>query len=165
MNCPSRTDPEIPDGHNQSPNALNSDATTRADLGFVANTRARDDHRIDCHNAGDDMGIDQRQAADEDGRSKPKAFGGLRSRSDAAKRSDSGSAQAAIRPSDVFSVEQDVVHRKRRGGIFAGAIEVVREYLKFVGPGFMVAVAYIDPGRTFSPLQECSRTCSRPHRS
>lgn len=149
MNCPSRTDPEIPDGHNQSPNALNSDATTRADLGFVANTRARDDHRIDCHNADDDLGIDHRQAAEEDGRSKPRAFGALRGRSDSARKNEPSNAQAAIRPSVIFSVEQDVVHPKRCGGIFGGAIEVVRKYLKFVGPGFMVAVAYIDPGKLF----------------
>jgi len=165
MNCPSRTDPEIPDGHNQSPNALNSDATTRADLGFVANTRARNDHRIDCHNADDDMGIDQRQTADEDGRSNPKAFGGLRRRSDAVRKSEPSNAQAAIRPSAIFSVEQDVVHPKCRGGIFAGAIEVVRKYLKFVGPGFMVAVAYIDPGKTLFPLQKHLQPRSRYHQS
>lgn len=150
MNCPSRTDPELPDGHNQSPNALNADATTRADLGFVANTRARDDHRIDYHNADDNMGIDQRQVTEEDGGVGSKAFGGLRRRSDAARKSEPGTAQAAIRPSAFFSVQQDIVHPKRRGGILGGAIEVVRKYLKFVGPGFMVAVAYIDPGKLCS---------------
>lgn len=146
MNCPSRTEPEIPDGHNQSPNALNADATTRADLGFVANTRARDDHRIDCNNADDNMGITQRQASEEHGGSRLKAFAGLRRRSDAAKKSEPGNAQAAIRPSAIFGGNQEVAHPKRRGGIFGRAIEVVRKYLKFVGPGFMVAVAYIDPG-------------------
>lgn len=169
MNCPSRTDPEIPDGHNQSPNALNSDATTRADLGFVANTRARDDHRIDCHMEDDDMGIGQRQTAEETGGSKAKAFDGLFWRSDAARKSEPGNAQAAIRPSAIFNVEPEVVHPKRRAGIFARAIEVVQKYLKFVGPGFMVAVAYIDPGKILSTLQKQSgprsRHPQRPHRS
>lgn len=150
MNCPSRTEPEIPDGHNQSPNALNADATTRADLGFVANTRARDDHRMDCHNDADNMGIDQRPVTVGDEGSVPKAFDGLRRRSDAAKRGGSSTAQVAIRPSAIFSVEQESVEPKRRGGIFGGAIEVVRKYIKFVGPGFMVAVAYIDPGKLCS---------------
>jgi metal iron transporter len=163
MNCPSRTDPEIPDGHNQSPNALNSDATTRADLGFVANTRSRDDHRIDCHNADDDLGIDQRQATEENAGSSPKAFSDLRRRSDAAGKSEPSNAHTALRPSAIFSVEQEVVHPKRRGGIFAGAIEVVRKYLKFVGPGFMVAVAYIDPGTTLVSLQKHLQLRSRPH--
>lgn len=149
MNCPSRTDPEFPEGYNQNPNALNADATTRADLGYMANTRARDDHRIDCHNADADMTIDQRQADNEDGRTNHKAFDGRRRRSDATKEGDSGAAEAAIRPSALFNVDQDTVLPKRRGGIFGGAIEVVRKYLKFVGPGFMVAVAYIDPGEFF----------------
>ncbi|UPX15450.1 NRAMP-like transporter smf-3 [Ascochyta rabiei] len=146
MNCPSRTDPEFPEGYNQNPNALNADATTRADLGYLANTRARDDHRIDCHNADADMTIDQRRATDEDGGLQLKAFGGLRRRSDATRKSNAGTAEAAIRPSAIFTVDRDVAQSRRRGGIFGGAIEVVRKYLKFVGPGFMVAVAYIDPG-------------------
>lgn len=147
MNCPSRTDPEISDGHNQSPNALNADATTRADLGFVANTRARDDHRLDCHNAEDDTGIHQMQATEEDRALKSNVFDDVRRRSDATRKTEPGSAQAAIRLSAVLSVEQDAVLPKRRGGIFGKPIEVVRKYLKFVGPGFMVAVAYIDPGK------------------
>ena len=146
MNCPSRTDPEFPEGYNQNPNALNADATTRADLGFLANRRARDDHRIDCHNADDDMTMDQRQVIEEDGGMRPKASNGLRRRSDAARKAMPSNAEAAVRPPTILAMDQDVVQPKRRGGIFHGAIEVVRKYLKFVGPGFMVAVAYIDPG-------------------
>ncbi|KAF1363086.1 natural resistance-associated macrophage protein [Lizonia empirigonia] len=146
MNCPSRTDPEFPEGYNQNPNALNADATTRADLGYLANTRARDDHRIDCHNADDDMTVDQQQGSERGMEIRSKAFHGLRRRSDAARKADPRTAEAAIRPAAIFSVDQDVVQPKRRGGIFGGAIEVIRKYLKFVGPGFMVAVAYIDPG-------------------
>ena len=151
MNCPSRTDPEFPEGYNQNPNALNADATTRADLGYLANTRARDDNRIDCHNMDDGMAIEHRQAIDEDGRLQPKAFDGLRRRSDATGNVDHGVADTAIGPSAIFSnEEQDGRPPKRRGGVFGGAIEVVRKYLKFVGPGFMVAVAYIDPGESRS---------------
>ena len=143
MNCPSRTDPDFPEGYNQNPNALNADATTRADLGYMANTRARDDHRIDCYNPDEDMTIDQRLAIQEDGRVNFKVFNGLRRRSDAAKKANSGTVEAAI-----SSVNRDVALPKRRGGPFGGAIEVIRNYLKFVGPGFMVAVAYIDPGKS-----------------
>ncbi|KAF1923122.1 natural resistance-associated macrophage protein [Didymella exigua CBS 183.55] len=146
MNCPSRTDPDILDGHNQSPNALNADATTRADLGFVVNTRSRDDHRLDCHNADDDLGIDQRQAIEEDGGLKSKASDGLRRRSDAARKSSPSTAQASLRPSAIFSVDQVINQSKRRGGIFGGAVAVVRKYLRFIGPGLMISVAYIDPG-------------------
>lgn len=146
MNCPSRTDPEFPEGYNQNPNALNADATTRADLGYMANTRARDDHRIDCHDADDDMAIDQRPGVEKGGAAKPRAFGGMRVGSDAARKIKHNTAEAALRPSAIFAMDQDVIQPKRRRGIFGGVIEVVRKYLKFVGPGFMVAVAYIDPG-------------------
>jgi metal iron transporter len=144
MNCPSRTDPNFPEGYNQNPDALNADATTRADLGYMANTRARDNHRIDCYNADEDMTIDRRPAIQEDGGANSKAFDGLRRRSDAGRKANPGAAEAAI-----SSVNRDVVLPKRRGGLFGGAIEVIRNYLKFVGPGFMVAVAYIDPGKSY----------------
>jgi metal iron transporter len=93
-----------------------------------------------------DIAIDRRQATEEDGQLQPKAFDGLRRRSDATGSVDHGIASMAIRPSAIFNEEQHVHRPKRRRGVFGGAIEVVRKYLKFVGPGFMVAVAYIDPG-------------------
>lgn len=150
MNCPSRADPEFLEGYNQTPNELNADATTRADLGYVANTRARDDHRIDCHNADDGMVIDQQRAPGEHSQKKYKPSSRLRRRSDAARKANLGTAEATIRPSAIFSVDQDVTRPKQYGGIFGGSVEVIRKYLKFVGPGFMVAVAYIDPGELFS---------------
>ncbi|KAG9197640.1 hypothetical protein G6514_001208 [Epicoccum nigrum] len=146
MNCPSRTEPEFPEGYNQNPNALNADATTRADLGYLMNTRARDDHRLDCHSTDGDTAIHQRQAVEADQNFQCEALGGLPSRSDAANKSVGRSPKAATGPSAFFNEGQDVVHPKRHGGILGGAINVVRKYLKFVGPGFMVAVAYIDPG-------------------
>ncbi|CAN9184836.1 unnamed protein product [Alternaria alternata] len=93
-----------------------------------------------------DIAIDRRQATEEDGQLQPEAFDGLRRRSDATGSVDHDIASTAIRPSAIFNEEQNVDRQKRRGGILGGAIEVVRKYLKFVGPGFMVAVAYIDPG-------------------
>ncbi|KAH6633455.1 natural resistance-associated macrophage protein-domain-containing protein [Boeremia exigua] len=146
MNCPSRTEPEFPEGYNQNPNALNADATTRADLGYMANTRARDDHRIDFSSADNGLAIGHRQVDEDDGTLQAKAFDGLRRRSDVAGKAGPGAAEAAIRPSAIFGVDQEIVHSGRRGGILSRAIEVVRKYLKFIGPGFMVAVAYIDPG-------------------
>ena len=47
MNCPSRVDPIFTEGWNQNPDALNADATTRADLNHMANARLQQDHRID----------------------------------------------------------------------------------------------------------------------
>ncbi|KAF3006443.1 hypothetical protein E8E13_002499 [Curvularia kusanoi] len=145
MNCPSRTEPEIPDGYNQSPNDLNADSTTRADLGYMMNTRARDDHRIAPHDADDDIAIHHRQADEADTDTQSGVHDGLRKRSDAVKKPVDSFA-AAVRQSDMSSDRQNVSYPKPSGGIFGGAIEIVRKYFKFVGPGFMVAVAYIDPG-------------------
>lgn len=155
MNCPSRTDPEFPDTYNQNPNALNADATTRADLGYVANTRARGDHRIDCHNTNG-MTIQYQRSNEADRGPQVKALDGLRRRSDTGRQSIGGSPEATIRPSALFSEEPGVNHSGRSEGLFGGAVEVVRKYMKFVGPGFMVAVAYIDPGKLSTSLSQIS---------
>jgi metal iron transporter len=134
MNCPSRVDALFEDGYNQSPNALNADATTRADMDHMANARLRSDHcisttdgpaseiELDGHNDGEDEG---NAAALEalDGK------GG----SAVAEGETSGSGRGSGKGG-----------WWRRGGERVCA--VLRKYAKFVGPGFMVAVAYIDPG-------------------
>ncbi|RMZ66268.1 metal ion transporter metal ion transporter [Pyrenophora seminiperda CCB06] len=136
MNCPSRVDPEFPEGYNQNPNALNAEATTRADLGRVANERARKGRCVE----GDGDGV-QGSLQDTEGGA-AEAGSGLRVRSDAARSTglrcdeDGGGG----------SVPVPVVPRARPRGFFGGTVDVVRKYLTFVGPGFMVAVAYIDPG-------------------
>ena len=146
MNCPSRTDPEFPEGYNQNPDALNADATTRADLGYVANTRARNNHRIDCHDTADDMVMPQPQTSEEDGGTESKAVGGLRRKSTATRSTGDATAGTAIESPAASSTYQNGLRPKDHRGIFSEAIRVIRKYLRFVGPGFMVAVAYIDPG-------------------
>ncbi|KAJ8114554.1 hypothetical protein OPT61_g3596 [Boeremia exigua] len=146
MNCPSRTDPEFPlGGYNQSPNALNTDATTRADLGYMANTRARADHRIDCRNTDDDIVLSHRQA-NEDCGLHASAFDDLPRRSDVASKTNESATGAARRPSVISSRSRNDTNPVLRRGMLSGAIKIIRKYLNFVGPGFMVAVAYIDPG-------------------
>ncbi|EFQ88998.1 hypothetical protein CFE70_007306 [Pyrenophora teres f. teres 0-1] len=142
MNCPSRVDPEFPEGYNQNPDALNADATTRADLGFVANERARDGRAIDCLDLDNEVAPDRSQAI-EDGRADAsKAGHGLHMKSEAGKRTGLHSSEDVVRASGTTS---DVPRAQRRG-VFGGTVEIIRKYLTFVGPGFMVAVAYIDPG-------------------
>jgi metal iron transporter len=137
MNCPSRTDPEFPDGYNQNPNALNADATTRADLGYVANARAREDCGIDCgFGAGGEMVVERPGVGERD-----RGVEGVRCRGGVGEKGGGGGGGGVA-----GGVVETDVQPKRRGGVFGGAVEVVRKYLKFVGPGFMVAVAYIDPG-------------------
>jgi metal iron transporter len=88
MNCPSRVDPIHPEGWNQNPDALNADATTRADLNHMANAR---------------------------------------------------NASRTI---------NDWCMALR--GLPVRASKILRKYATFIGPGFMVSVAYIDPGGYYS---------------
>jgi metal iron transporter len=147
MNCPSRVDPEFPEGYNQNPNALNADATTRADLGFIVNARARNDHTIDCLDTEDDQATSQEHIVEEGRLGASKAPGGLRRRSDVSRHTDSHPPEENIRPSGILHLGRDDSQCVRRRGGLAGVIEVIRKYLTFIGPGFMVAVAYIDPGK------------------
>jgi metal iron transporter len=152
MNCPSRVDPEFPEGYNQNPNALNADATTRADLGFIVNARARDDHTIDCLNAEDDKATSQEHIVEEGRLDASRAPGGLRRRSDVSRHTDMHSSEQNIRPSGILHLSSDDSPRVHRRGGLAGVIGVIRKYLTFIGPGFMVAVAYIDPGKPSVPI-------------
>jgi hypothetical protein len=46
-------------------------------------------------------------------------------------------------------------------GILQKVLAVLRKYIKFVGPGFMVAVAYIDPGTLFFQFDTSDDICGR----
>lgn len=173
MNCPSRTDPITPDGYNQSPNALNADATTRADMNRVANARTRQDHRIDTADgtvAEIELGEQHMEEEGLGGRAAGGGKGGVGveergvgeigvGRGDAkytgSKAAGEGAGGAMQGPA-----------KKETADGWAGragkkVLAVLRKYAKFVGPGFMVAVAYIDPGML--PLTTCSVPSTYPH--
>jgi metal iron transporter len=140
MNCPSRTetDPTARDGWNQSPPALAAETTTREDLNGRANRRevgASDTSEID--------GRDTDRRKDAANIETPDGEKGV-----AVQRTEIGPA-ATEREGNAPS------GRSNRGN--SRQLEMVRafgrklwsvlvKYSKFVGPGFMVAVAYIDPG-------------------
>jgi metal iron transporter len=147
MNCPSRVDPEFPEGYNQNPNALNADATTRADLGFIINARARDGHTIGCLDAENDKATGQKHIVEESRLGASQAPFGLRMRSDVSKHTDLHSPEEHIRPSGILHLARNESPHVREKRGRAGVIEVIYKYLTFIGPGFMVAVAYIDPGK------------------
>jgi metal iron transporter len=153
MNCPSRTDAIVEDGMNQSPNAFAPDITTRSDFGQIANARLQRDHRVGVGgDATDTETVALQQLAkgpDKNGTSVFAAAGegggdggGLGRASDGAmssERNNSGDSMASpnsCQPSRVPPIKH-LFHRARG---------VLVKYGKFVGPGFMISVAYIDPG-------------------
>ena len=152
MNCPSRTDAIIEDGMNQSPNAFAPDITTRSDFGQIANARLQRDHRVGVGgDATDAETVALQQLAkgpDKNGTSVFAAAGegggdggGLGRASDGAmssERNNSGDSMAS--PNSQSSRSPPIKH------LFHRARGVLVKYGKFVGPGFMISVAYIDPG-------------------
>jgi len=154
--CPSRTDePYDGEGHNQSPNALSADLTTNEDLNGIANTR---EHRglagtITSADLDDGGGMTTTTPPDPDnnkgggmsangiktpiGRLEEGGGGGDASSDTVKLRGGSTSDPSysgAGNPPDPSTTRLDRLKR------------TLYTFAQFVGPGFMIAVAYIDPG-------------------
>ncbi|KAI9646613.1 NRAMP-like transporter smf-3 [Ciborinia camelliae] len=155
MNCPSRTDEPLEgDGYNQNPNALANDLTTREDLNGRANGRALrrslEDEGVESINhlvedTGDGKGVGgESGVGGGDGGERGGAGGG-----------DDVNGGHVVGPSTKILNIRDRT-RSRRGcgrsclnmsrNKLLKMKQVMVKFAKFVGPGFMVAVAYIDPG-------------------
>ncbi|KAF2734263.1 natural resistance-associated macrophage protein [Polyplosphaeria fusca] len=137
MNCPSRADPDYTEGWNQNPPALNADATTRADLDHMASARLQREHRIDTGDG--DIG-EIRPSEQENEGEKSVKLKALDGQGNIIVRDGKASGGGdAGRPARNWSSPHP-------HGLGRKAMGVLRKYSKFIGPGFMVAVAYIDPG-------------------
>lgn len=148
MNCPSRTE-ELPpyDGLNQNPPDLAADLTTRQDLNGLINRRDDADYRAlpkDPRHEG------QRDPSDTDRKLSEEiqsSSSNLRNRSlkrspskaESLERCDKTSVLNSI-PSNNSGHQGRIVTRLQYVG------RILRKFSKFIGPGFLIAVAYIDPG-------------------
>lgn len=155
MNCPSRTDPEVPDKYNQSPNALAGDSTTRSDLGRIASARLQRDHRLKT-DEGPDVELQALERPADGGR----GGGGCRRRladsgeGDGARGEETGggmlqSTLGTLHAMPGGASDDDGPHNGdlpiwRRS--LRRTATVLKRYSKFIGPGFLISVAYIDPG-------------------
>lgn len=146
MNCPSRTD-EVPggDGRNQNPPSLAGDLTTRQDLNGIANLRVQRHHESDpdADRMEDVNNREDSCPVEPFGEKGTSSLGGTKCTKDMSK--DHGAA-ADMLPGAPARV---VPRQHSLGRIESYAVQgwkVVRKYGRFVGPGFMISVAYIDPG-------------------
>ncbi|TQN65336.1 Manganese transporter SMF1 [Colletotrichum shisoi] len=150
MNRPSRTDePCEGEGYNQSPSPLSNDLTTNEDLNGTVNARelgpARDSKEA-LAGAGD---VAITRSDDSWGRDGVGPAAGDPSAKSAGLGQPEGEDALAAplptlhsqRPSNGGGVEGPV-----RRGIFVRAWSAVVKFGSFVGPGFMISVAYVDPG-------------------
>ncbi|KPI43819.1 Manganese transporter SMF1 [Cyphellophora attinorum] len=122
MNCPSRPDEIDAERHpdwNQNPQDLNNDATTRADLNGIVNLRDSREHLSDptC------TVKDEIDPPNRDQEPSPPAKGEA-----------------------VTITARDAPPPARPVRLFRKVCDVLYKYATFVGPGFLIAVAYIDPG-------------------
>lgn len=138
MNCPSRNDdtnkhPEW----NQSPPSLNADLTTRADLNGISNLRERED------------GADVKRS-DELGNNSTSIGGAEFSEADkkesVAQKREAGK-YASTAPTQPKQGDPGKRSFLSVVGLRARRLqEILVKYVQFIGPGFLIAVAYIDPG-------------------
>ncbi|KAJ5679279.1 hypothetical protein N7462_007523 [Penicillium macrosclerotiorum] len=138
MNCPSRNDDTLEHpGWNQNPPPFSPDTTTRNDFNGIANARV---HRKNASNTGtgdDTMSIEPR----------PHSF---ESRDPEIKKTADGEVIAAASGCEpTTSRTSGSPRRPFKNVISSSALHCARSLVKFsrfVGPGFLIAVAYIDPG-------------------
>ncbi|OTA62434.1 transporter smf2 [Hypoxylon sp. EC38] len=142
MNQTSRTDePYEGEGLNQSPNAFSNDLVTNQDLNGIANAREhRGDSSRSMDNSGQPKAEDIPPSIDED------PDGGARASNltITCRTIGRSSGSASFRVNDDGNDDGSIAPRKRTG--FNQIKHTIITFGKFVGPGFLVAVAYIDPG-------------------
>ena len=151
MNCPSRTDEQLEnEGWNQNPPRLAADLTTREDLNGTVNRRTQ--READSAADRPEIELPEVDIPPDHCLEKPHAGSGLLPPSVTSGREStepSGSTSKNARcskfpdpalPLSPISLQSGVVNSCRR----LGAILV--KFGKFIGPGFMISVAYIDPG-------------------
>ncbi|KAJ5716931.1 hypothetical protein N7488_002577 [Penicillium malachiteum] len=125
MNCPSRTDDTLKNpGWNQSPPPFSPDTTTRNDFNGIANSRVRRKNSTGSGGTGDDpLSIDPRPHCQND------------CDPDIKRPRTARASESPRRPFKEY--------------ISSAALKCARSLAKFgrfIGPGFLIAVAYIDPG-------------------
>lgn len=144
MNCPSRTDEPLENnGWNQSPPRLAADLTTRQDMNGMVNLRAL--RGLDLQISSDHSDEAQDRFPDPP-YSKPTLGEYL--------GNDKGNSASKVKGEPSISrtsstSDRPEMNRSEKSG-FLGYIyhagSIVAKFGRFVGPGFMVSVAYIDPG-------------------
>ena len=141
MNCPSRPDP-IPldqDGYNQSPHPLALESNN--DRNGLANRILQRDHRLrtdDNDMLEDRIGpvLDQQpnKSAQSNSKAIPSVDGSIRSTAPSEHEEASPPQSQRTGPLNFITTN---FHNLRR---------ILVKFTKFVGPGLMISVAYIDPG-------------------
>ncbi|CAI7604529.1 unnamed protein product [Penicillium bialowiezense] len=135
MNCPSRNDDTLAHpGWNQSPPPFSADTTTRNDFNGLANSRVHRRHAASSDTADDPLPIENGPRSQQD-----RDPGKEKSPSGEVTAADGGDSPPESRsPRLPFS---EYLHSST-----LRCIQTLAKFGRFIGPGFLIAVAYIDPG-------------------
>ena len=143
MNCPSRTDETLEhDGWNQNPPALAAELTTRSDLNGIANTRVQRDQEV-----MEDHMLDK-GAKELDDRLSTQLGSTISSKAEHATETSKGATEIQGPPITAGNTPcgSDSRFSARSRTSLRRLGQILLKFSKFIGPGFMVSVAYIDPG-------------------
>ncbi|KAK5943977.1 NRAMP-like transporter smf-3 [Knufia obscura] len=158
MNCPSRPDDiERHPDWNQNPQSLNADATTRADLNGIVNQRAQRDHEgsISPDELPDETICPSTLTIKPNGSPDVKEAKRAASSANKSSHTPSSSGQSSLRAVTVGTeLSPPPWHRR----IATKMTDVLIKYARFVGPGFLIAVAYIDPGNYATDVEAGAST-------
>ncbi|KAK3331628.1 natural resistance-associated macrophage protein-domain-containing protein [Cercophora scortea] len=158
--CPSRTDELEGEGHNQSPNPLSADLTTNEDLNGIANAREirNPDARSianSSHALEDDIALNthpprHRHFSEKSAGDSPSPGGrlfGAGGDSKAAAHVDAAApaARTAAAATMLSGGGSSSAHHGHPSH-FNRIKHILVTFGQFIGPGFLIAVAYIDPG-------------------
>ena len=154
MNCPSRTDePAAHEGWNQNPSELAADVTTRQDLNGIVNLRTGQDSVKEPDLAPGDLQIDG--PSDYDRIADPDDTSSFRLRRVISRSSHTLSSFPPLQPvdnhldadsKDSSSSSESTSPHEGSSNLFQRIWRILAKFCKFIGPGFMISVAYIDPG-------------------
>ena len=154
MNCPSRTDePAAHDGWNQNPSELAADVTTRQDLNGIVNSRIGQDSAQEAEDVRGDSQVDgpsdYLRIADPDNTRSFRNRRGTRTSISTHTLRSFPDPQLANTNSSSEPESDRVVHDAsdgRSSNFFLRIWRIIAKFCRFIGPGFMISVAYIDPG-------------------
>jgi metal iron transporter len=141
MNCPSRTDEPLEgDGHNQNPNDLSNDLTTNQDLNGLANARVlRRSEPPSIESAGSGIETVGGEATTVPSKG---ALVTATTRDDTNDGADSArdDSSQVLSPGSGGNGSSPFHHFVKTAS--QRAWRFLRTYIKHIGPGFMIAVAY-----------------------
>jgi len=158
MNRPSRNDDteDHPDW-NQSPHSLSADLTTRADLNGIVNLREQRENDSSLDNSEQEQINIRPLDTPEPPSSSNKTPSSVKvdSRTHDHQHSSDPGISAVQQPTTTFSRFRKLRNPK---SVWTKLVAVLQKYVKFIGPGFMIAVAYIDPGNYATDVEAGAST-------